>query len=97
MDFEVVNVVVFPSGNHPVYDVELCSPGAVEALVREFFKYTRRRDPVQRPAELDRVSIHHSVTPGTRVRIALLRVSIFHVPHSCLSFSFISGLVHIVC
>ena len=72
--FVVKNVVVYPSRVSPVYEVVLDSSAAVEHLVKDFFKFTRRRDPVARPPELAKVSIHHSVTPGTRVRLALLRV-----------------------
>ena len=72
--FSIVNVLVYPTRGSPVYDVELSSVESVNALIREFSKYTRRRDPVRRPSELDRVSIYHSVTPGTRVRVSLLRV-----------------------
>ena len=74
-EVNVVNVIMFSSGSRPVYDVELDSVSVVDQIVREFYKFTRRRDPVQRPKELANVSIHHSVTSGTRVRIALLRVS----------------------
>ena len=77
--FSVLNVVVFPSATSPVYDVEIEPVEAVDLLVREFFKFVRRQDPVRRPPELDRVSIHHSVTPGTRIRISLLRVRIVFV------------------
>ena len=88
VDVRVVNVIVYPSSN-PVYDVELDSAASVEAVVRGFFKFTRRRDPVRKPRELEKVSMHHSVTPGTRVRISLLRVrksfffSLILVIHPC--------------
>ena len=72
----VLKVVVYPPHSAPVYDCELSSAEAVSALVRDFYKFTRRRDPVRRPVELEGVSVYHSVTPGTRVRISLLRVSV---------------------
>ena len=76
-EFSVLNVILYPASS-PVYDVELDSVVAVEALVRNFFKFTRRKDPVSRPPELDKVSVYHSVTTGTRIRLALLRVNNFY-------------------
>ena len=73
--FVVNQVIVFPGKGRPVYEVVLDSSNGVESLVKEYFKYTRRKDPVSRPPELSGVSIFHSVTAGTRVRISLLRVS----------------------
>ena len=73
-EFEVTNVLTYASPSAPIYDVELDHATAVETILRSFYRFTRRRDPVKRPAELERVSVHHSVTPGTRVRISLLRV-----------------------
>ena len=75
VEFNVMNVIVYPSKVAPVYDVELDSVEAVESLVKEFYKFTRRSSPAKRPSELERVSVYHSVTPGTRIRISLLRVS----------------------
>ena len=75
--FSVLNVITYPSASTPVYDVELDSAAAVSSLIREFFKFTRRQDPVRRPPGLERVSIYNSVTPGTRIRISLLRVRWF--------------------
>ena len=71
--FSVVDVIVYPA-SQPVYDVELDYAKSVEFLVKEFFKFTRRKDPLVRPTELERVSLFHSVTAGTRIRISLLRV-----------------------
>jgi hypothetical protein len=70
-----VKVVAFPSKGSPVYDVELASAEIVASLIKSFYRYTRRKDPVPRPADLEGVALYHSVTPGTRVRISLLRVS----------------------
>ena len=78
VSFVVNNVIVYPAKGKPVYEVVLDSPAGVEALVKEYFKFTRRKDPISRPPELNGVTIFHSVTSGTRVRISLLRVS----PHS---------------
>ena len=74
--YVVNSVIVYPGKGRPVYEVCLDSPAGVESLVREYLKYTRRKDPVTRPQELSGVSIFHSVTAGTRVRISLLRVSV---------------------
>ena len=75
--FEVDDVVVYSAhSSHPVYNVKLSSAAAVDSILREFFNYTRRSNPVKRPAELDNVSLNHAVTPGTRIRISLLRVSL---------------------
>ena len=74
LPFVVINVVTY-SRSSPVYDVELGSSASVDALLRSYYRFTRRRDPVARPPELDGVTLYHSVTPGTRVRISLLRVS----------------------
>ena len=73
--FVVRNVIVFPPVASPVYDVELDTSGAVDALIRETFKFSRKQDPVKPPPELERITLYHSVTPATRIRIALLRVS----------------------
>ena len=78
--YSVVSVQTYAAHSNPVYDAELDSADAVSALIRSFSRYTRRRDPVRRPRELDGISLYHSVTPGTRVRIALLRVSLLYHP-----------------
>ena len=75
ISFSVISVATYPSGASPVYDVELDSAAAVSAILREFYKFTRRQAPVSRPPELAHVAVYNSVTPGTRVRISLLRVS----------------------
>ena len=76
LPFEVLSVVVYgPSSASPVYNVELDSVSAVDALLIEFFKFTRRSNPVKRPPELERVFLYHAVTPGTRIRISILRVN----------------------
>ena len=75
LPFEVLNVAVYSAQSSPVYDAELDSVLAVNALLKEYYKFTRRREPVARPPELDRVALYRCVTTGTRVRVSLLRVS----------------------
>ena len=77
-EFKVVSVVSYSAKSSPVFNAELDSEEAVDSILREFSKYTRRNNPVKRPAELETVSMHHAVTPGTRIRISLLRVSLFY-------------------
>ena len=76
--FQVLNVNVFPSPTSPVYDVELDSAAAVGSILGTFTRYTRRHESVARPQGLDGVSLYNAVTPGTRIRLSLLRVSVFH-------------------
>ena len=75
-EFTVVSVISYPPPSNPVYDVTLGSADEVESILRESYKFSRRRDPVVRPPELKSVTLYHSVTPGTRVRISLLRVRV---------------------
>ena len=75
LEFNIVKVNVFPPPNHPVYDVELETAESVDALLKAFSRFTRRYEPITRPSSLDGLSMYHSVTTGTRVRISLLRVS----------------------
>ena len=74
VDVRVKSVVVFP-GAKPVYKAELESAEVVKALLSGHSQYTRRRDPVARPQGLENVFLYTCVTPGTRIRISLLRVS----------------------
>ena len=39
--FEVLSVVTYSAKHSPVYNAELDSASAVDALLREFFKFTR--------------------------------------------------------
>ena len=71
--FSVKSVSVFPAKN-PVYEVELDTVDAVSAILRSFARFTSRHEPAKRPSELSGVSLFNSVTPGTRIRISLLRV-----------------------
>ena len=77
-EFTVEEVIVYGQGN-PVYNVALSTEKSVTALLSAFSRFIRRRDPVPRPSSLDGVALHHAVTPGTRVRISLLRVSNFEL------------------
>ena len=81
--FTVINVNVFPSPTSPVYDVELDSSEAVSNILGTFTRYTRRHEPVARPQGLEGVSMYNSVTPGTRIRLSLLRVRVFFCSTSC--------------
>ena len=76
VDFEIKNVIMYSAGN-PVYDVELDSATSVDEILNSSFRFYRRKDPISKPPELEKISIYRSVTPGTRVRISLLRVSSF--------------------
>ena len=59
----------------PIYEVELEDPDSAETLRKAFSRFTRKKNPVSRPPELDGVEVHNSVTLATRVRISILRVS----------------------
>ena len=78
LDVSVVDVIIYGAG-YPVYNVELKSEESVKALLSAFSRFTRRRDPVPRPQSLDKISLHHAVTVGTRVRLSLLRVSFLSI------------------
>ena len=71
----MLSVVTYSAKSAPVFNAELDSAEAVDAILREFSKFTRRSNPVKRPPELEDVALYHAVTPGTRIRISLLRVS----------------------
>ena len=73
--FTVKKVYAF-SSKPPIYDVELDSVESVDELLKASFRFSRKKDPAKRPAELEHVSIYHSVTTGTRIRLSLLRVSL---------------------
>ena len=69
----VKSVICFP-GAKPVYKVELGSAEIVRDLLFSFSRFTRRVDRVPFPSGLENVTMYHCVTPGTRIRISLLRV-----------------------
>ena len=71
----VKSVVCFP-GAKPVYKVELGSAEVVRDLLFSFSCFTRQVDRVPFPPGLENVTVYHCVTPGTRIRISLLRVKL---------------------
>ena len=80
--FEILSVIVY-GASHPVYNVELESEDSVRSILSAFSRFTRRHEPVTRPASLDGVGLYHAVTPGTRVRLSLLRVRFLFVLPLC--------------
>ena len=82
VEFSISDVKVRGStgGNlPPIYEVELEDPDSAETLRKAFSRFTRKKNPVSRPPELDGVEVHNSVTLATRVRISILRVSWFFI------------------
>ena len=76
LTFSIAEVRVRGTGPRPpIYEVVLEDSETAEALRRSFSRFTRKRSPISRPPELDGVEIFNSVTPATRVRISVLRVS----------------------
>ena len=76
VDFSISEVRVRGSSSlPPIYEVVLTEAEASEDLRLSFTRFTRKKNPVDRPPELDGVEIFNSVTPATRVRISILRVS----------------------
>ena len=78
VQFEVTDVRVrgtASSSRPPIYEVCLDDAEAAEDLRRAFGRFTRKKNPVRRPPELDGVEVSNSVTLATRVRISVLRVS----------------------
>lgn len=76
--FEITEVRVrgAVSGSRPpIYEVFLSNEDSAEALRRAFSRYTRKKNPLRCPPELDGVEVCNSVTLATRVRISVLRVS----------------------
>lgn len=60
----------------PIYEVCLEDPESAVALRKAYTRYTRKKDPVSCPPELDGVEVYNSITLATRVRISILRVSL---------------------
>ena len=76
--FEITEVKVRGSvsgSRPPIYEVFLSDEEPAEALRRAFSRYTRKKNPLRCPPELDGVEVCNSVTLATRVRISVLRVS----------------------
>ena len=74
----------------PIYEVGLEDEESAVDLQEAFRRFSRKRDPVKRPPELDGVQVFNSATLATRVRVSILRVS-----WSFFVFSF--SLVQLVC
>ena len=78
LSFAIVEVRVRGTGPRPpIYEVVLEDQGSAEDMRKSFSRYTRKRSPVTRPPELDGVELYNSATPATRVRLSILRVSLF--------------------
>ena len=60
----------------PIYEVHLDNSETAESLRVAFARFTRKRNPVRCPPELDGVDVYNSVTLATRVRISILRVGL---------------------
>ena len=76
--FNISAVRVHGSGSRPpIYDVVLDDSDSAEALRKAFAAYTRKKNPLKCPPELKGVEVYNSVTLATRVRISILRVSLF--------------------
>ena len=77
VQFSVSEVRVHGSGPRPpIYEAVLGDSESADTLRKSFARFTRKRSPVPRPSELDGVEVYNSVTPATRVRISVLRVSV---------------------
>ena len=74
----------------PIYEVGLEDEESAVDLQEAFRRFSRKRDPVKRPPELDGVQVFNSATLATRVRVSILRVS-----WSFFVFSF--SLVQLIC
>ena len=78
IDFDISEVKVRGSAAlPPIYEVVLSDTEAAVQLRDSFKRFTQKRKPVNRPPELDGVEVYNSVTLATRVRISILRVSLF--------------------
>ena len=78
--FEITDVKVrgtASSSRPPIYEVCLDDVEAAEDLRKAFGRFTRKRNPVRCPPELEGVGVLNSVTLATRVRISVLRVRFF--------------------
>ena len=78
LKFSISEVRVHGTGPRPpIYEVVLDESESAKALRVSFSRFTRKKSPVSRPPELDGVELYNSITPATRVRISILRVSLF--------------------
>ena len=88
-DFRISDVHVRGSASSslpPIYEVVLEEAESAIQLRETFKRFTRRKSPVPRPAELDEVGVFNSVTLATRVRISILRVSLLFIFVICFLF-----------
>ena len=84
VDFTISEVRVRGSSSlPPIYEVVLTEAEAAEDLRSSFKRFTRKKNPVARPPELDGVEVFNSVTLATRVRISILRVSLLSFIRKC--------------
>ena len=75
LEFSISSVRTHGSGSGPpIYEVILDDADAADTLRKSFAKFTRKKNPVACPPELDEVAVYNSVTLATRVRISILRV-----------------------
>lgn len=78
IDFTITDVRVRgASSRPPIYEVTLDDEDDAETLRKSFSRFTRKKNPITRPAELDGVEIYNCATLATRVRISILRVGSF--------------------
>ena len=76
VDFRISDVRVRGSATMPpIYEIVLEEEESASDLRKAFRRFTRHKNPVRRPAELEGVAIFNSVTLATCVRISVLRVS----------------------
>lgn len=77
VDFRISDVRVRGSATMPpIYEIVLEDEESAGDLRKAFKRFSRPKNPVRRPAELEGVAIFNSVTLATRVRISILRVSL---------------------
>lgn len=72
----MINSFLGVDSRPPIYEVALEDDESADGLRKAFNRFTRKRNPVARPPELEGVDVFNSVTLATRVRIAVLRVSL---------------------
>ena len=60
----------------PIYEVRLEDSVSAVALRQAFSRFSREKNPVKCPPELEGVGVYNCVSLATRVRISILRVRI---------------------
>ena len=89
IDFSIAEVKTRGAGHlPPIYEVCLEDPDSASALRKAYTRFTRKKDPVSRPPELDGVEVYNSISLATRVRISILRVSCLRSLFWLISFVF---------